>query len=71
MVRAGSTLNTPKDSAAQADANFVLSGTGSIIEIQVSAEDTPFSPDEFSQLMTLAGKGVDELCLAQLAAIKA
>ncbi len=63
-------LEYTEDSAAQADANFVLSGTGGIIEIQVSAEDTPFSPDEFSQLMQLAGKGVDELCTAQLAAIK-
>ncbi len=63
-------LEYVEDSAAQADANFVLSQTGGIIEIQVSAEDTPFATDEFSELMRLAGKGVDELCLAQIAAIK-
>ena len=63
-------LEYVEDSAAQADANFVLSNTGGIIEIQVSAEDTPFSPDEFSELMRLAGKGVDDLCKIQLAAIE-
>ncbi len=59
-----------EDSAAQTDANFVLSSTGGIIEIQASAEDTPFATDEFTELMRLAGKGVDELCAAQLAAIE-
>ncbi len=63
-------LEYVEDSAAQADANFVLSSTGGIIEIQVSAEDTPFAPDEFSQLMALAGKGVSELTAFQLAAIQ-
>ncbi len=63
-------LEYVEDSAAQADANFVLSNTGGIIEIQVSAEDTPFAPDEFSELMRLAGKGVDDLCKIQLAAIE-
>ena len=63
-------LEYVEDSAAQADANFVLSSTGGIIEIQVSAEDTPFAPDEFSQLMALAGKGVDELTALQLAAVQ-
>lgn len=63
-------LEYTEDSAAQADANFVLSSTGGIIEIQVSAEDTPFAPDEFTQLMQLAGKGVNELAAVQLAALK-
>ena len=60
-----------EDSAAQTDANFVLSSTGGIIEIQASAEYTPFAADEFTELMRLANKGVGELCTAQLAAIKA
>jgi len=58
-----------EDSAAQTDANFVLSSTGGIIEIQASAEDTPFAADEFTELMRLASKGVTELCATQLAAI--
>lgn len=64
-------LEYTEDSAAQTDANFVLSSTGGIIEIQASAEDTPFAADEFTELMRLANKGVTELCAAQLAAIKA
>ena len=60
-----------EDSAAQTDANFVLSSTGGIIEIQASAEDTPFAADAFAELMRLANKGVQELCAAQSAAIKA
>ncbi len=63
-------LEYTEDSAAQTDANFVLSATGGIIEIQASAEDTPFASDEFTELMRLAGKGINELCAAQMAAIK-
>ena len=63
-------LEYTEDSAAQADANFVLSNTGGIIEIQVSAEDTPFAPNEFTQMMALANKGVGELCTAQLKALE-
>jgi len=59
-----------EDSAAQTDANFVLSSTGGIIEIQASAEDTPFAANQFTELMRLANKGVGELCAAQLAAIE-
>jgi ribonuclease PH len=62
-------LEYVEDSAAQADANFVLSGSGGIIEVQASAEDTPFAADEFTQLMSLAQKGIAELCEAQKKAI--
>src|SRR4051812_30600633 len=47
-----------EDSSAQVDANFVLTGSGRIIEIQSTAEDTPFSKAEFDALLTLAEKGV-------------
>jgi len=63
-------LEYVEDSAAQADANFVLSGTGGIIEVQASAEDTPFTADEFTELMRLAAKGIGELCTAQQGALK-
>lgn len=62
-------LEYVEDSAAQADTNYVLSGTGGIIEVQASAEDAPFSTDEFSELMRLAQKGVGELCVLQTKAI--
>ncbi len=58
-----------EDSAAQADANFVLTSTGGIIEIQASAEDTPFSAEQMAELMRLASKGIGELCAAQSAAL--
>tara|TARA_R110000772_G_scaffold73216_8_gene160009 strand:- start:64665 stop:65384 length:720 start_codon:yes stop_codon:yes gene_type:complete len=62
-------LDYAEDSAAQADANFVFTGHGGIVEIQGTAEDAPFSPAQFDDLMALARKGVDELCQAQRRAI--
>ncbi|MGB0906221.1 MAG: ribonuclease PH [Maricaulaceae bacterium] len=64
-------LEYVEDSAAQADANFVLTETGGVIEVQASAEDTPFTADEMAELMRLAGKGIDELCKLQAAAVSA
>lgn len=62
-------LDYAEDSSAQADANFVFTGRGGIVEIQGTAEDAPFSPAQFDDLMALARKGVDELCQAQRRAI--
>ena len=62
-------LDYAEDSNAQADANFVLTGRGGIVEIQGTAEEEPFSQSQFDDLMKLARKGVDELCLAQRRAI--
>jgi ribonuclease PH len=58
-----------EDSAAQADANFVLTGTGGIVEIQGTAEERPFTRDQFAVLMGLAEKGVAELALLQKQAL--
>ena len=58
-------LEYVEDSAAQADANFVLTGQGGIVEIQGTAEDKPFSRDQFDVLMRLAEKGVTELVALQ------
>ena len=62
-------LEYVEDSAAQADANFVLTATGGVIEVQASAEDTPFTADEMAELMRLAGVGIGELCEKQAAAL--
>ncbi|MBI2242377.1 MAG: ribonuclease PH [Magnetospirillum gryphiswaldense] len=62
-------LDYPEDSSAQADANFVLTGTGGIVEVQGTAEDRPFSRAQFSQLMELAEKGVTELVRLQNQAV--
>jgi len=63
-------LEYVEDSAAQADANFVLTDEGGIIEVQASAEDKPFTADEMSELTRLAIKGIKDLCALQQAAIK-
>jgi ribonuclease PH len=62
-------LDYPEDSGAQADANFVLTGSGGIVEVQGTAEQAPFSEAQFLALMTLARKGIAELCAAQRAAL--
>lgn len=63
-------LDYPEDSTAQADANFVLTGTGQIVEVQGTAEDHPFSEDEFLALLALAKKGVADLTAMQSEALK-
>ncbi len=58
-------LDYAEDSTAQADANFVLTGKAGIVEIQGTAEETPFSEPQFMELLALARKGVNELVLLQ------
>jgi ribonuclease PH len=62
-------LDYPEDSNAQADANFVLTHQGHFVEVQGTAEDAPFSQEQFDQLLALARKGTAELCVAQLKAL--
>ena len=62
-------LDYAEDSNADADANFVLTGTGGIIEIQGTAETDPFSEEAFLQLLELAKKGVGELTTFQAMAL--
>lgn len=64
-------LDYAEDSAAQADANFVLTGTGGIVEVQGTAEGAPFSEAQLLGLMALAKKGTAELFAAQREAIGA
>ena len=49
-----SDLDYAEDSNADTDANFVLTGTGGIVEIQGTAEGTPFSEENFLELLRLA-----------------
>jgi ribonuclease PH len=58
-------LDYPEDSDADADANFVMTGSGGIVEVQGTAEKTPFSQEKFDELMALARKGVAELVSLQ------
>ncbi|MEJ1967927.1 MAG: ribonuclease PH [Rhizomicrobium sp.] len=54
-------LDYDEDSTAETDANFVLTGSGGLVEIQGTAEGAPFSDEEFAQLLKLARKGIGEL----------
>ena len=62
-------LDYAEDSTAQADANFVLTGTGGIVEIQATAEKSPFDEGRFGRMLELARKGIAELCAAQRRAL--
>jgi len=62
-------LEYKEDSAAQVDANFVLTESGKIIEIQGTAEGEPFDKKEFDTLYNLAYKGIKQLILLQKEAI--
>jgi ribonuclease PH len=62
-------LDYIEDSAADTDSNFVMTGSGGIVEIQGTAEGEPFSQDRFLELMGVARKGIDELVGMQKAAI--
>ena len=61
-------LEYEEDSNAEADANFVLTGKGDIVEIQATGEKRGFSQGEFEALFSLARKGIGELCEIQRAA---
>jgi len=54
-------LDYAEDSEADADANFVMTGAGGIVEVQGTAETDPFSQEQFDQLMLLARGGIGQL----------
>ncbi len=54
-------LDYAEDSNAETDANFVITGKGGIVEIQGTAEQAPFSEEEFQQLLDLAKAGCKDL----------
>lgn len=62
-------LDYDEDSAADTDANFVMTGKGGIVEIQGTAEGEPFSDDEFAALTGLAKAGINRLVDLQKMAI--
>lgn len=64
-------LDYAEDSAAEADANFVFTGSGGIVEIQGTAERIPFSETRFLEMLALARKGVEQLLALQRQAIGA
>ncbi len=62
-------LEYEEDSAADTDANFVLTGKGGIVEVQGTAEMEPFSESELLELLRLARLGTERLVGLQKEAI--
>jgi len=63
-------LDYIEDSSAGTDGNFILTGRGKLIEIQMSAEGATFSRSEMSNLIDLAEAGIQDLVRAQVAAVE-
>ena len=63
-------LDYSEDSTAETDSNFVLTGSGGLVEIQGTAEGAPFTEDQLGQLLRLARKGIGELVELQKQALK-
>jgi ribonuclease PH len=62
-------LDYAEDSEAETDANFVMTGSGNIIEIQATAEKTAFSEEQLLSLLSLARKGITRLVDLQKLAV--
>jgi ribonuclease PH len=62
-------LDYVEDSGAQTDANFVITGSGGLVEVQGTAEGAPFSEEELLALLKLAKGGVSRLVTLQKAAV--
>jgi len=62
-------LDYAEDSEADTDANFVMTGKGHIVEVQGTAEKTPFTEEQFLALLSLARKGVMKLIDLQKMAV--
>jgi ribonuclease PH len=63
-------LDYDEDSTAETDANFVLTGSGGLVEIQGTAEGAPFTEEHLTQMLRLARKGITELVELQKQALK-
>jgi ribonuclease PH len=62
-------LDYAEDSSAETDANFVLTGTGGLVEVQGTAEGAPFTEEQLAELLRLARKGVTDLVRLQQEAL--
>jgi ribonuclease PH len=64
-------LDYSEDSEAEVDMNVVMSGDGALVEVQATAERTPFSRARLDELLELAAGGIDDLSAAQEEAVAA
>jgi ribonuclease PH len=64
-------LDYAEDSQAEVDMNVVMTGEGALVEVQATAERTPFSRARLDELLELAAGGIEELAAAQEEAVAA
>ena len=62
-------LDYDEDSSADTDANFVITGAGGLVEVQMTAEAAPFSEAELMAMLALAKQDVSHLTVLQQQAI--
>lgn len=62
-------LNYEEDSHADVDMNFVITGSGTLVEVQGTAEKTPFSRDTLNEMLSFALDGTKQLQLIQQRAL--
>jgi ribonuclease PH len=62
-------LDYAEDSGADTDANFVMTGAGHLVEVQGTAEKTPFTEEQLLALLALARKGIAKLVDLQKLAV--
>jgi ribonuclease PH len=62
-------LDYAEDSEAETDANFIMTGAGNLIEVQATAEKTPFSEAQLLTLLSLARRGIGKLVDLQKMAV--
>ena len=63
-------LDYAEDSEAETDANFVITGSGGLVEIQATAEEEPFTEEQFNRMLALARQGCAALVQAQKKALE-
>jgi ribonuclease PH len=63
-------LNYQEDSRAEVDMNFVMTGSGGLVEVQGTAERNPFTPGELNKMMAAARKAIFKLTRLQLKALR-
>ena len=64
-------LDYAEDSEAEVDMNVVMTGEGALVEVQATAERTPFGRAHLDELLELAAGGIDEIAAAQEEAVAA
>lgn len=62
--------NYKEDSEAEMDSNIVLTESGKVLEVQITAESSPFESAKVTEMMTLADKGIGEIIALQYEALK-